>query len=97
MKVKLIEPQQLGALEIVEIDRLRVIKDFLRRVKCAFISCFPTRLVLWADFYVYDPQNKAYVPYGVYNKRVAFLEIFSYQQRTRQQNIKNSAPVGCLE
>ncbi len=89
--------KQIGSLEVYKADRVRPLLTLIRWVRSAFISCFPTRLILWVDFYTYDPQNKAYVPYGVYNKRVQFLDTFWYQQGCREHNIKVMPSVGCLE
>ena len=97
MKGKFRELGHIGSLEVYKADRLRPLLTLFRWARNHLISCFPTRLVLWADFYAYDPENKAYVPYGVYNRRVRFLDMFNSQQATREHNIKVMPSVGCLE
>ena len=97
MKVKLKEPQYLGALEVFKVDRLRALKNIISSVKNCFTFSFSRSLMLWCGLYEYDPKTKKYLPYAVYNNRVVFLEMFDYQQRTRLESIKNSAPLGCLE
>ena len=97
MNLKLIKSETLGACQIVRIGRFGWLTNLLRWVKNCLISSFPIRLVIWAGHYSYNPKNKSYMPYGVYNERVQFLDTFWYQQRTRASNVKNMASVGCSQ
>lgn len=97
MRVKLTESQKIGALEIYRADRVRPLITLLRWARNCFISCFPTRLILWADFYVYLKNSDLYVPYSQYKRNIAFYDSFEFQQCTRDSNVKNMPSVGCLE